>query len=46
MAAITAMQSTITTSDMFVEKGLRVEDKETVEVNHLANILKAHYQTK
>ena len=26
MAAITAMQSTITTSDMFVEKGLRVDE--------------------
>lgn len=47
IAAISAMMQTVATSDMFVEKGLRVDNTEvTPEVSHVEKMLKAKYAAK
>lgn len=47
VAAISAMQTVVDNSEMFVEKGLRVPDTESkTEVNHVEKLLKAKYAAK
>ena len=44
VAAITAMQTTIDKTDMFIEKGLNVDNAEAKpETNHVEKLLKAKY---
>lgn len=47
VAAITAMQTTIDKTDMFIEKGLNVDNAEAKpETNHVEKLLKAKYAAK